>query len=91
MPVYCVEPFAPDASGWQKSVLDPIRCWVRAHGTNEARALVAAVAYGIRTPHADPLPELLPWTALATISLDETVTIPAGTILTATGQRIPIL
>jgi hypothetical protein len=91
MPVYCLEPYAPHASGWQKSILDPMKCWVVADDEDDARAKLASFAYGARAVEPDNAqPELLPWTTLAVCSLDEAVNVPVGVILTETGQRLII-
>jgi hypothetical protein len=91
MPVYRIEPFAPSDSGWQRSLMAPVGCWVLASDEADARALVMLCAYGQRTLEPEnPQPELLPWVALASCSLDETKSVPAGIIITDDGQRIDI-
>ena len=71
--------------------MDPETCWVGADSEDEARSKVAVYAYGLRTPSTDAMQlEVMRWTALAICSVDETVTVPTGIILTKRGQRIPI-
>lgn len=89
MPTYRLDPFEPADSAWQKSIMDPETCWVAADSEDEARAIITGYAFGHRTPEgADPLQEMLPWTALASCSLDETVAVAPRIILTARGQKI---
>jgi hypothetical protein len=71
--------------------MDPETCWVVADSEDQARSKITTYAYGLRTPSTDAMQvEQMRWTALAICSVDETVTVPAGSILTKRGQRIPI-
>ncbi len=92
MPVYRVDPYEPSSAGWQKSLVDPVTCWLLADDEADARATLMACAYGERSvePENPPQPELLPWVAMAHFTLDDSVSIPTGKIVTKDGQRIAI-